>query len=132
MSAACPAILPLARRRLLEHADMLGASRDPHGARSPQREGVDGAANHHRHDRQWQKPMPSGSASTSIAPPRRSTHLDAPPFFYLTHFDLRERRIIDAPDLAAHCYPALRFCASTGSGMRMSAPVTRLTSVIEL
>src|SRR5262249_60334631 len=32
--------------------------------------------------------------------------------------------------LGIRCYPALRFRA-TGCGMRMSAPVTRLTSVIE-
>jgi len=41
--AASLAILPLAARRLLEHADLLGAFRDAHGVGLPQRERVDGA-----------------------------------------------------------------------------------------
>jgi hypothetical protein len=41
MSSAFGAVLPLACCRLLEHADMFGASRDVHGLRSPQRKSVD-------------------------------------------------------------------------------------------
>src|SRR5215469_12085261 len=44
MAAAFAAILPLAELGLLEHPDMLGASRDAHGFRLPEAEGVDGAA----------------------------------------------------------------------------------------
>src|SRR5262245_34478222 len=44
MTSALLAILPLAQRILLEHADMLGTGRDPHGGGLPERESVDGAA----------------------------------------------------------------------------------------
>jgi hypothetical protein len=45
----------------------------------------------------------------------------------------RERRTsgVPVPSGAQLRQPALRFCASRGCGMRTSAPVTRLTSVIE-
>src|ERR1043166_10167477 len=41
MTAALFAVLALAHRRLLEHADMLGPGRDAHGVRLPQGEGID-------------------------------------------------------------------------------------------
>ena len=41
MSTAFGAVLPLACCRLLEHADMLGTSRDVHALRSPQCKRVD-------------------------------------------------------------------------------------------
>jgi hypothetical protein len=44
MASALLAVLPLARWRLLEHANMLGACRDPHGIGLPQRESIDRAA----------------------------------------------------------------------------------------
>ena len=43
----------------------------------------------------------------------------------------RERRQGTLPACAQLRQPALRICAFTGCGIRMSAPVTRLTSVIE-
>src|SRR4029453_11110728 len=44
MTAAFLAILPLTHWRLLEHADMLGTGRDPHGGGVPGGERVDGTA----------------------------------------------------------------------------------------
>jgi hypothetical protein len=44
MAAAFLAILALAHWRLLVHADMIGAGRDPYGAGLPERESVDGSA----------------------------------------------------------------------------------------
>jgi hypothetical protein len=44
MAAAFLAVLPLARWRLLEHANMLGACCDPHGIGFPERKSIDRAA----------------------------------------------------------------------------------------
>src|SRR5215470_5729085 len=43
----------------------------------------------------------------------------------------RERQAATLPACAQLRQPVLRICAFAGCGMRMSAPVTRLTSVIE-
>src|SRR5262249_44306807 len=41
MATALLAVFPLARRRLLEHANVFGANCNPHGIGLPKREGVD-------------------------------------------------------------------------------------------
>src|SRR5215813_13375523 len=43
VTSAFLAILPLAHRSLLEHADMLSTGRDPYGSGLPERESVDRA-----------------------------------------------------------------------------------------
>ena len=66
VASAFFAVLPLTSCGLLERSNIFASGLDLYGIRLPEREGVDGPADHERQDRQWQYPLTSGSPETSI------------------------------------------------------------------